>query len=39
MKVKLDKIDEVAKKVLDYHRINNSDVKAMQERIAKLEKK
>jgi hypothetical protein len=39
MKVKLDKIDEVAKKVMDYHRINNSDVKALQERIAKLEKK
>jgi hypothetical protein len=36
MKVKLDKIDEVAKKVLDYHRIN---VKSLQERVAKLEKK
>jgi hypothetical protein len=39
MKVKLDKIDEVAKKVMDYHRINNSDVKSLQERVAKLEKK
>jgi hypothetical protein len=39
LKVKIDKIDEVAKKVADYHRINNSDVKSLQDRISKLEKK
>jgi hypothetical protein len=39
LKVKIDKIDEVAKKVADHHRIYNSDVKALQDRVAKLEKK
>jgi hypothetical protein len=39
MKIKLDKIDEVAKKVTDYQRVNNSDVKSLQDRITKLEKK
>jgi hypothetical protein len=39
MKLKLDKIDEVAKKVADHHRIYNSDVKSLQDRVGKLEKK
>jgi hypothetical protein len=39
LKVKIDKIDEVAKKVADHHRIYNSDVKSLQDRVAKLEKK
>jgi hypothetical protein len=39
LKGKIDKIDEVAKKMTDYHRINNSDVKSLQERVSKLEKK
>jgi hypothetical protein len=39
MKLKLDKIDEVAKKVADHHRIYNLDVKSLQDRVGKLEKK
>jgi uncharacterized protein YneF (UPF0154 family) len=39
MKLKLDKIDEVAKKVADHHRIYNSDMKSLQDRVGKLEKK
>jgi hypothetical protein len=39
LKGKIVKIDKVAQKMTDYHRINNSDVKSLQERISKLEKK
>jgi hypothetical protein len=39
LKVKIKKIDEITKKVANYHRISNSDIKALQDKVAKLEKK